>query len=105
MYEHDDQLLALNRATEENHAAVLSDEQLNGLFNGLDFSLVQNEVGAKASLVQEIWRTLLIVMIVMLLAEALLCVPRKLKPMEEKNSIFRERADRDAVLKEMQGAA
>ena len=44
-------------------------------------------------------------MIVMLLAEALLCVPRKLKPMEEKNSIFRERAERDAVLKEMQGAA
>ena len=98
-------MVAVNRATAENHAAILSDEQLNGLFDGLDVSLVRNEVGAQASLVQEIWRTLLIMMIVMPLAEALLCVPRKLKPMEEKNSIFRERAERDAVLKEMQGAA
>jgi len=105
VYERNDQLLAVNRASDENHAAILSDEQLNGLFDGLDFSLVQNEVGSKASLVQEIWRTLLITMIVMLLAEALLCVPRKLKPADEKNSIFRERAKRDAVLKEMQGAA
>ncbi len=105
VYQRDERLVAVNRATAENHAAILSDEQLNGLFDGLDVSLVRNEVGAQASLVQEIWRTLLIMMIVMLLAEALLCVPRKLKPMEEKNSIFRERAERDAVLKEMQGAA
>ena len=105
VYQRGDRLLAINRAADENHADILSNEQIGGLFAGLDFSLVQNEVGTKSSLVQEIWRAFLVTMIFCLLAEALLCMPRKLKPQEEKNSIFRERAEREAIVKEMQGAA
>ena len=51
VYQRDDRLLAVNRHADENHASILSQEQLNGLFDGLDFSLVQNEVGSKSSLV------------------------------------------------------
>ena len=105
VYQKEDRHVAVNRDPRESQATILLPEQLNGLFDGLDFSLVQNNVGETSSLVQEIWRALLVAMIVALLAEAVLCVPRRVKPQEEKNSIYRERSEREAVVKEMQGAA
>ena len=96
----------MNRnAKEEDHAKVLSTEEVEGLFDGLDFALVQNEVGSNSSLFQEIWRFFLVTMIVALLVEAFLCVPRKQNPKEDKNSFFRERQERSTVLQEMQEAA
>jgi len=106
VYGNDSQLLAVNRnAAEEDHAKVLSSEEVEGLFDGLDFALVQNEVGTNSSLFQEIWRFFLVTMIVALLAEAILCVPRKANAKEDKNSFFRERQERSTVLEEMQEAA
>ena len=106
VYRNNEQLLAVNRnSTDEDHASILSNEHIAGLFDGLDFSVVKNEIGATSSLVNEIWRAFLLTMIIALLAEALLCVPRKPNPREDKNSFFRERQERSAVLQEMQGAA
>ncbi len=106
VYESDEHLLAVNRnSSAEDHAGILPSEQVEGLFDGLDFSVVQNEIGETSSLVNEIWRAFLMAMIVALLAEAILCVPRKANPREDKNSFFRERKERATVLQEMQGAA
>lgn len=105
VYQHDDLLVAINRDVEETQAAYLSEAQVHGLFSGLDFGLVQNEIGTTSSLVQEIWRALLVAMIVALLLEAVLCVPPKPKPLVNNNSNFWERAEREAVLAAMQGAA
>ena len=106
VYQKNEQLLAVNRnSADEDHASILSNDHVAGLFEGLDFSIVQNEIGETSSLVNEIWRVFLMTMIIALLAEASLCVPRKPNPREDKNSFFRERQQRSAVLEEMQGAA
>lgn len=106
VYQSDDGLLAaVNRAANvEDHADILTTEQVSGLFEGLDFSMVETEIGAASSLVQEIWRAFLVAMIIALLVEALLCVPRPADSRDDRNAIFRERHERDTVVKEMQAA-
>jgi hypothetical protein len=106
VYENRQQLLAINRAADqEDHASFLSAEQVDGLFERLDFDLVQSDIDTATSLVREIWRVFLLAVILALLAEALLCVPRATNSRTDKNSFFRERKERDVIVKEMQGAA
>ncbi len=77
VYESDGRLLAINRAVEEDQRELVEDKQLNRLFEGLDFSRVDDQAGSLASIVSEIWRAFLIAMIVALLSEAALCIPRR----------------------------
>jgi len=76
VYQAGDRLLAVNRAAAEDQAAVLDDARVAGLFHGLDFARVDDRVGSSQTLVQEIWRLFLGAMMVALVCEAGLCLPK-----------------------------
>ncbi len=69
-------LVAVNRPAAEESASVLADRRIDELFRGLDYSRVDDRAGSLGSLIQEIWRMFLVAMIVALVAEAGLCLPR-----------------------------
>ena len=60
----------------EDQAAVLDDERVAGLFHGLDFARVDDSAGSSKALVQEIWRMFLQAMMVAMVCEAALCLPK-----------------------------
>jgi hypothetical protein len=76
VYRDRDRLLAVNRPVAEDDAKVLSDERVAELFNGLNYARVDDEAGNVGSLVQEIWRAFLGTMLVALVLEAALCLPK-----------------------------
>ncbi len=55
-------------------------EDKAGLFKGLDFSRVDDQAGSLGSLIQEVWRLFLAAMMVAMMVEAGLCLPRKPAP-------------------------
>ncbi|MEM9589098.1 MAG: BatA domain-containing protein [Planctomycetota bacterium] len=70
-------LIAVNRGDGEDAIATVTSDQLSGLFANLDFDLITQQAGATRSLVQEIWRLFLGIMMLALVCEALLCLPRR----------------------------
>ena len=76
VYEVGDQLLAINRSEEEDDATVVSAERVRELFAGLEFDRVDDSVGSGSTLVQEIWRLFLILVLAALVLEAILCIPK-----------------------------
>ena len=76
-YQAGDRLLAVNRPAAEDAAPILADDRVAGLFRGLDFSRVDDRAGGDGSLIQEVWRLFLVALMVALIAEAVLCLPRK----------------------------
>ena len=77
IYASGDKLLAVNRALDEDLAPVVEDERVRELFQGFDFTRVDDRAGSSRGLIEETWRMFLWLMIVALLAEAALCLPRK----------------------------
>lgn len=77
VYENEGQLFAINRMVEEDQCEIVDDKQLARLFAGMDFSRVDDQAGSLAGIVSEIWRFFLVAMIVALLTEAALCLPRR----------------------------
>jgi hypothetical protein len=77
VYRVDDQLLAINRSQEEDFARIVPDQRIAGLFDQLEFDRVDDQAGSGVSLINEIWRLFLILMLVALVLEALLCLPRR----------------------------
>jgi hypothetical protein len=75
-YSASDRLLAVNRPAAEDHARILSDARVGELFRGLNFVRVDDQAGNLNSLVQEIWRMFLLSMLVALVLEAALCLPK-----------------------------
>lgn len=75
VYSAGEKLLAVNRSAPEDDAKQLADPALAELFRGLDFTRVDDRAGNASSLIQEIWRMFLTVMLLSLVLEALLCVP------------------------------
>lgn len=75
-YQANERLLAVNRALAEDHAPVLADLRVAELFQGLDFARVDDQAGSVKALVQEIWRLFLQAMIVAMVFEAGLCLPK-----------------------------
>jgi hypothetical protein len=76
IYMAGERTLAVNRVAAEDHAAILSDSRVAGLFEGLDFARVDDQAGNVKSLAREVWRLFLIAMLVAMVAEAGLCIPR-----------------------------
>ncbi len=76
IYAAGERLLAVNPAAAEGTAPILADERVAGLFRGLDFSRVDAQAGGAGSLIQEVWRLFLAAMMVSMVAEAALCLPR-----------------------------
>ena len=71
-----DMLIAVNRPAAEDAAVVLGDARVDELFRGLSVARMAGRAGITDSLVQEIWRAFLIAMVLALLGEGLLCLPR-----------------------------
>jgi hypothetical protein len=76
VYTAGERTLAVNRAASEDHAPTLRDSQVAGLFHGLDFARVDDEAGNVKSLAREVWRLFLGAMLIAMLVEAGLCIPR-----------------------------
>ncbi len=76
VYGASEKLFALNRSLVEDQASVLADDRVAGLFQGLDFTRVNDQAGSLVSLIQEIWRLFLFCMIIALIVEAALCLPK-----------------------------
>lgn len=76
VYDTTDRLLAVTRPIQEDQVDVVSDENLQRLFEGLSLARVEGTAGNLDALVQEIWRVFLIAMMLSLLVEAILCLPR-----------------------------
>jgi hypothetical protein len=76
IYQAGDRLLSVSRAAAEDQAPVLTDDRVAGLFRGLDFARVDDQAGNISSLIQEIWRLFLLAMMVAMVVEAGLCLPR-----------------------------
>ena len=73
-------LWAINRGATEDRNAVVAGSQVDQLFSGLVMERVSGEVGEAGSLVEEIWRVFLTTMIIAMIVEACLCLPRKPTP-------------------------
>ncbi|MBP90314.1 MAG: hypothetical protein CMJ64_27015 [Planctomycetaceae bacterium] len=81
VFSFDERILAVNRPAAEDLAKPLEDERVAELFQGLDFVRVDDRAGNIDSLIQEIWRLFLATMMVCMVVEAALCLP-KLRPAE-----------------------
>ncbi len=75
-YSGADHLVAVNRPQSEDGAKVLSDTRVAELFHRLNFVRVNDQAGSLSSLIQEIWRLFLVAMLVALILEAVLCLPK-----------------------------
>jgi hypothetical protein len=71
-------LLAVNRPAAEDAAEVVDDRQIETLFQGLSFSRFEQKAGGLGTIVEEVWRLFLVALLVALVVEGLLCLPRKL---------------------------
>lgn len=80
VYASDERLWAVNRLPSEDQAPVLSDARVAELFRGLDFARVDDQAGNLRALIQEVWRLFLFSMMVALLVEAGLCLPKVVSP-------------------------
>ncbi len=77
VYTDDEMLFSINRSIGEDEFSIVDDDRVASLFDRLDFDRVDDQAGSGASLVSEIWRLFLILMLVALLLEAMLCIPRR----------------------------
>lgn len=77
VYAAGEKLLAINRSPLEDQAPVLDDQRVSELFQGLDFARVDDQAGNLTALIHEIWRVFLVAMIIALITEAALCLPRR----------------------------
>lgn len=78
-YRLGDLQLVVNRQPNEDHADVLEDATVSRLFEGLDLVRVDDEAGSVTALIQEVWRAFLLVMMVALIGEAALCLPKTVR--------------------------
>jgi hypothetical protein len=70
--------LALNRPAAEDDPEILSRDALNSVLEGTNFTLLEDRgTSAKESISRDVWRGFLIAMLFFLIAEALLCLPKK----------------------------
>ncbi len=76
VFEGGDRLIALNRPRIEDNAEAITGQQFDQLLSGLNVSRVEDAAGSTRAIQQEIWRAFLVIMILALLVEALLSLPR-----------------------------
>ncbi|MFM7135572.1 MAG: BatA domain-containing protein [Planctomycetota bacterium] len=77
VYSSAGRLVAINRPAAEDLAPIASPERIDGLFRGLSYTRVEGRAGRADSIVQEIWRAFLIAMLLALVGEGLLSLPRR----------------------------
>ena len=77
VYLVDQQMVAVNRDPAEDVPIKVADARIAELFRGLDYERVDGSAGGKSSLVNEIWRMFLCAMLVAMVVEAGLCLPKR----------------------------
>ncbi len=77
IYAVEDRLFAINRSSAEDQRDQLNDEKVAKLFARLPFAKVEEAAGSLKGIVREVWRLFLVSMIVVLLVEAMLCMPAR----------------------------
>ena len=77
VYEKDGRYVALNCPQVEHRANPLSSSETQALFAGLDAHLIEDRLDNTKSLASEIWKIFVLIMGLALLAEAIICLPRK----------------------------
>lgn len=82
LFRDDDRLLALNRPLQEDNPVVLTDQTLDEILAGLEYTRIDDEVGGTNALASEVWRVFLLIMIFALIFEAILCVPDAPDPVD-----------------------
>ena len=85
VYGDDKQLVAINRPEIEDKSNSIPKEKVDELFAGLDFRIIDDQLGSKKSLATEIWKIFVVLMGLALLAEAILCLPPKPQPVGDTN--------------------
>ncbi len=76
VYAWGSRLVAVNRDDVEDRAPPLTESRVADLFKGLDFLRVDDQAGSLSQLIQEIWRMFLVTMMIALVVEAALCLPK-----------------------------
>ena len=77
VYQHEDRLFAINRSLEEDVPTIVPEARVAELFKNLPFDRIDEQAGSGNRLLEEIWRIFLGLMIVALILEAILCIPRR----------------------------
>ncbi len=95
IYSAGEKLFAVNRVSAEDQSRVLDDDRLAGLFQGLSFNRVDDQAGSFEGLIQEVWRMFLVAMLIALIVEAALCMPRQI-PKVEDTGFPRRQSDKEA---------
>ncbi|NJR41492.1 MAG: hypothetical protein HC767_01355 [Akkermansiaceae bacterium] len=73
-----DRLLAINRPAQEDNLEILSREQLDQALDGTNYSLFDQAGQANdPSLSKDVWRAFLVAVLLLLISEAILCLPKK----------------------------
>jgi hypothetical protein len=85
VYSAGERTLAVNRDEAEDRASTVADARVAELFRGLDFDRVDDEAGNMRSLAREVWRACVGGMLIAMVAEAGLCLPRANRAMESKS--------------------
>jgi len=78
VYRSGERLVAYNRPEAEDDPAIVERDQLDAILAGTGYTLLdQAGRGGEASDSRDVWQAFLIAMLVLLLAEAWLCLPKK----------------------------
>jgi hypothetical protein len=78
LYRLGERLLAINRPPQEDTPEILTREALDAVLDGTGYTLLDQAGQANdPSLSRDVWRAFLIAVLFFLLAEALLCLPKK----------------------------
>ncbi len=80
VYNDGDKLISINRAISEDQTSTVDDTQLYELFQGLSFTKVESIAGKAGSIVREVWRVFLVLMIIAMILEAAMCIPKIARP-------------------------
>ena len=83
VYGNEDQMIALNRPSIEDTSRSIPTDEVNQLFDGLDFRIIDDQLGSNKSLASEAWKIFIAVMGIALLVEAVLCLPPIPEPQTE----------------------
>lgn len=76
-----ERLLAVNRPAQEDNIEMLSREQLDQALEGTDYTLLEQAGQANDPTVsRDVWRAFLIAVLLFLIAEAILCLPKRQVP-------------------------
>ena len=75
VYRRENRWLAINRSPAEDDPAIVSEPDLERLFQGLSWVRIDDQVADQSLLASEIWRLLLVLLAVALVLEAFMCLP------------------------------